>query len=105
MAILFKLQKKIYCCNSLYFCGKSRKNNYICIKGQTRKNVGVSLDDYVLIKKTYPKSTEKLLYYVVRLNIFLMNLFHILATEVSIYILFVRWAEVQSNGFGGQKKI
>ncbi len=39
---------------------KAKKNHYIHIDGQTRKNAGVSLNDYVLIKKTNPKSAEKI---------------------------------------------
>ena len=40
---------------------KIQKNNYIHIDGQTRKNAGVSLNDYVLIKKTIPKFAEKVI--------------------------------------------
>ncbi len=39
---------------------KSRKSNYIHIDGQTRKNAGVSLNDFVLLKKTNPKFAEKI---------------------------------------------
>ena len=39
---------------------KPRKNHYIHIDGQTRKNAGVSLNDYVFIKKTNPKFAEKI---------------------------------------------
>ncbi|MER5175464.1 MAG: CDC48 family AAA ATPase [Candidatus Nitrosocosmicus sp.] len=39
---------------------KTRKNHYIHIDGQTRKNAGVSLNDYVFIKKTNPKFAEKI---------------------------------------------
>lgn len=44
------------------FCSddKSKKNNFIHIDGQTRQNAGVSLNDYVLVKKANPKSAEKL---------------------------------------------
>jgi len=41
--------------------GKNQKNNCIHIDGQTRKNAGVSLNDYVLIKKTNPKFAEKII--------------------------------------------
>ena len=40
---------------------KNQKNNYIHIDGQTRKNAGVSLNDYVLIKKTNPNFAEKVI--------------------------------------------
>ncbi len=39
---------------------KLRKNHYIHIDGQTRKNAGVSLNDYVLIRKSSPKSADKI---------------------------------------------
>jgi transitional endoplasmic reticulum ATPase len=39
---------------------KTKKNHYIHIDGQTRKNAGVSLNDYVLIKKSNPKFAEKI---------------------------------------------
>ncbi len=39
---------------------KTRKNHYIHIDGQTRKNAGVSLNDYVFIKKANPKFAEKI---------------------------------------------
>lgn len=44
------------------FCSddKSKKNNFIHIDGQTRQNAGVSLNDYVLVKKVNPKPAEKL---------------------------------------------
>ncbi|KAA2280078.1 MAG: CDC48 family AAA ATPase [Candidatus Nitrosocosmicus sp.] len=44
------------------FCSddKSKKNNFIHIDGQTRQNAGVSLNDYVLVKKANPKPAEKL---------------------------------------------
>jgi transitional endoplasmic reticulum ATPase len=39
---------------------KNRKNHYIHIDGQTRKNACVSLNDYVLIRKSNPKFAEKI---------------------------------------------
>jgi len=39
---------------------KNRKNHYIHIDGQTRKNASVSLNDYVLIRKSNPKFAEKI---------------------------------------------
>lgn len=44
------------------FCldDRSKKNNFIHIDGQTRQNAGVSLNDYVLVKKADPKPAEKL---------------------------------------------
>lgn len=38
---------------------KNKKNNCIHIDGQTRRNAGVSLNDFVLIKKITPKIAEK----------------------------------------------
>ncbi len=40
---------------------KLRKNHYIHIDGQTRKNAGVSLNDYVLIRKSNPKPADKII--------------------------------------------
>ena len=39
---------------------KIRRVHYIHIDGQTRKNAGVSLNDYVLIQKSNPKFAEKI---------------------------------------------
>ena len=55
---------------------KIQKNNYIHIDGQTRKNAGVSLNDYVLIKKTNPKFAEKVILLCNPPKVCLMTLFH-----------------------------
>ncbi len=59
MAILCKLQEKSYCCNRIYFCGQIQNESLYLYQRSNPENVGVSLDDCVLIKKTNPKSIEK----------------------------------------------
>ena len=53
--------KKVTAVRAYTMEDKSRKSNYIHIDGQTRKNAGVSLNDFVLIKKTSPKLAEKII--------------------------------------------
>ncbi|WP_144729533.1 CDC48 family AAA ATPase [Candidatus Nitrosocosmicus arcticus] len=40
---------------------KTKKNSCIHIDGQTRQNAGISLNDYVLVKKTDPKPAERII--------------------------------------------
>ncbi|MGN6622549.1 MAG: hypothetical protein ACTHKK_00215 [Candidatus Nitrosocosmicus sp.] len=51
--------KKVTAVTAYIIDDKTRKHNYIHIDGQTRKNAGVSLNDYVLIRKSNPKPAEK----------------------------------------------
>ncbi len=53
--------KKVTAVRAYTMEDKSRKSNYIHIDGQTRKNAGVSLNDFVLLKKTNPKLAEKII--------------------------------------------
>ena len=39
---------------------KNKKNGWIHIDGQTRQNAGISLNDYVLVKKTDPRPAERI---------------------------------------------
>jgi transitional endoplasmic reticulum ATPase len=52
--------KKITAVSVFSLDDKSKKNNIIHIDGQTRQNAGVSLNDYVLVKKADPNPAEKL---------------------------------------------
>ncbi len=52
--------KKITAVIAFTLDDKLRKNHYIHIDGQTRKNAGVSLNDYVLIRKSNPKPADKI---------------------------------------------
>jgi len=52
--------KKVTAVNVYGLEDKNRRVHYIHIDGQTRKNAGVSLNDYVLIRKSNPKSAEKI---------------------------------------------
>ncbi len=51
--------KKITTVSVFSFEDKTKKNSYIHIDGQTRQNAGISLNDYVLVKKTDPKPAER----------------------------------------------
>ena len=51
--------KKITTVSVFSFEDKAKKNSYIHIDGQTRQNAGISLNDYVLVKKTDPKPAER----------------------------------------------
>ena len=53
--------KKVTAVRAYTMEDKSRKSNYVHIDGQTRKNAGVSLNDFVLLKKTNPKMAEKII--------------------------------------------
>lgn len=53
--------KKVTAVRAYTMEDKSRKSNYVHIDGQTRKNAGVSLNDFVLLKKTNPKLAEKII--------------------------------------------
>ncbi|MBA3750761.1 MAG: hypothetical protein H0X03_07740 [Nitrosopumilus sp.] len=66
---------------------KTRKSSYINIDGQTRKNAGVGLNDYVMIKETNPKLAEKSFYYAIVLRIHQTNLFHILIQDLKAILL------------------
>ena len=48
--------KKIAAVSAYSFEDKNKKNSYIHIDGQTRQNAGVSLNDYVIVKKSDPKA-------------------------------------------------
>jgi len=52
--------KKVTAVNVYSLEDKNRRVHYIHIDGQTRKNAGVSLNDYVLIRKSNPKPAEKI---------------------------------------------
>ncbi len=52
--------KKITAVTVYGFEDKNKKNNCIHIDGQTRQNAGVSLNDYVLVKKADPKPAERI---------------------------------------------
>jgi transitional endoplasmic reticulum ATPase len=52
--------KKVTAVNVYSLEDKNRRVHYIHIDGQTRKNAGVSLNDYVLIRKSTPKIAEKI---------------------------------------------
>jgi transitional endoplasmic reticulum ATPase len=52
--------KKITAVSVYGFEDKNKKNNCIHIDGQTRQNAGVSLNDYVLVKKADPKPAERI---------------------------------------------
>ena len=52
--------KKVTAVNVFSLEDKNRRVHYIHIDGQTRKNAGVSLNDYVLIRKSNPKPAEKI---------------------------------------------
>ena len=52
--------KKIAAVSAYSFEDKHKKNSYIHIDGQTRQNAGVSLNDYVIVKKSDPKPAEKI---------------------------------------------
>ena len=51
--------KKITTVSVFSFEDKAKKNSCIHIDGQTRQNAGISLNDYVLVKKTEPKPAER----------------------------------------------
>ena len=53
--------KKITTVSVFGFEDKSKKNSCIHIDGQTRQNAGISLNDYVLVKKTDPKPAERII--------------------------------------------
>ena len=53
--------KKITAVSVYGFEDKNKKNSCIHIDGQTRQNAGVSLNDYVLVKKTDPKPAERII--------------------------------------------
>lgn len=53
--------KKITAVSVYSFEDKNKKNSCIHIDGQTRQNAGVSLNDYVLVKKTDPKPAERII--------------------------------------------
>ena len=53
--------KKITAVSVYGFEDKNKKNSCIHIDGQTRQNAGVSLSDYVLVKKTDPKPAERII--------------------------------------------
>ena len=53
--------KKVTAVTAYIIDDKTRKHHYIHIDGQTRKNAGVSLNDYVLIRKSNPKPAEKII--------------------------------------------
>ena len=52
--------KKVAAVSAYSFEDKNKKNSYIHIDGQTRQNAGVRLNDYVIVKKTDPKSAERI---------------------------------------------
>jgi len=52
--------KKITTVSVFGFEAKSKKNSCIHIDGQTRQNAGISVNDYVLVKKTDPKPAERI---------------------------------------------
>ncbi len=51
--------KKITTVSVFGFEDKAKKNSCIHIDGQTRQNAGISLNDYVLVKKAEPKPAER----------------------------------------------
>ena len=53
--------KKITAVSVYGFEDKNKKNSCIHIDGQTRQNAAVSLNDYVLVKKTDPKPAERII--------------------------------------------
>jgi len=53
--------KKITTVSVFGFEDKSKKNSCIHIDGPTRQNAGISLNDYVLVKKTDPKPAERII--------------------------------------------
>ncbi|MDQ3083337.1 MAG: CDC48 family AAA ATPase, partial [Thermoproteota archaeon] len=53
--------KKITTVSVFGFEDKSKKKSCIHIDGQTRQNAGISLNDYVLVKKTDPKPAERII--------------------------------------------
>ncbi len=53
--------KKITAVSAFSFEDKTKKNSCIHIDGQTRQNAGISLNDYVLVKKTDPSPAEKII--------------------------------------------
>jgi transitional endoplasmic reticulum ATPase len=54
--------KKITAVSVFGFEDKSKKNGCIHIDGQTRQNAGISLNDYVLVKKTDPMPAERIIF-------------------------------------------
>ena len=52
--------KKITTVSVFVFEDKNKKNGWIHIDGQTRQNAGISLNDYVLVKKTDPRPAERI---------------------------------------------
>ncbi len=53
--------KKITAVSAFSFEDKAKKNSCIHIDGQTRQNAGISLNDYVLVKKTDPLPAERII--------------------------------------------
>ncbi|CAN5782164.1 CDC48 family AAA ATPase [soil metagenome] len=53
--------KKITAVSAFSFEDKTKKNSCIHIDGQTRQNAGISLNDYVLVKKTDPRPAERII--------------------------------------------
>ncbi|MDN5845404.1 MAG: CDC48 family AAA ATPase [Candidatus Nitrosocosmicus sp.] len=53
--------KKITAVSVFSFEDKAKKNNCIHIDGQTRQNAGISLNDYVLVKKTDPRPADRII--------------------------------------------
>ena len=51
--------KKITAVSVFSFEDKTKKNSNIHIDGQTRQNAGISLNDYVLVKKIYRRPAER----------------------------------------------
>ncbi len=52
--------KKITAVSVFGFEDKTKKNSNIHIDGQTRQNAGISLNDYVLVKKIDPRPAERI---------------------------------------------
>ena len=52
--------KKVTAVTAYILEDKNKKNLYIHIDGQTRKNAGVSLNDYVLVRKSNPRPAGKI---------------------------------------------
>ena len=53
--------KKITTVSVFGFEDKNKKNGWIHIDGQTRQNAGISLNDFVLVKKIDPKPAERII--------------------------------------------